>query len=118
LGGLCLIVIVLAGYDKTDGAEIDAKDVTNALLESEASKGWTTPSDVECREFAKAFESAVANGDTKAMEEMFDWDAVLERVTAGIKGVDKGRRQFIGDVPLIVKPDDGLLGKYTTAGMG
>jgi DNA-binding beta-propeller fold protein YncE len=24
----------------------------------------------------------------------------------------------LGDVPLIVKPDDGLLGKYTTAGMG
>jgi hypothetical protein len=30
----------------------------------------------------------------------------------------EGSGTEIGDVPLIVKPDDGLLGKYTTAGMG
>ena len=108
LGGLCLIVVVLAGSGTTDGVEIDATDATNAPFKSEASKRWKTPSDEECREFAKAFESAVASGDTKAMEEMFDWDAVLERATRGIKGVDRKRRQFIAGVKKGLKSRKGV----------
>jgi hypothetical protein len=35
-----------------------------------------------------------------------------------LDAADASTVTHVGDVPLIVKPDDGLLGKYTTAGMG
>lgn len=108
LGGLCLIVIVLAGYDKTDGAEIDANDATNAPLGSEASKRWKTPSDEECRELAKKLEAAASSGDAAAINSLIDWEALLDRVTGGIDGVDAFRRKFVTGIKKSLGRGNGL----------
>lgn len=56
---------------------------------------WQTPTDDECRRFAKSLEEQVCGGNVDAFVAAIDWDAMLDHATAGIEAPEENRRAFI-----------------------
>lgn len=54
-----------------------------------------TPTDDECRQFAASMTKAAHDGDAAAFDRLVDWDAILERATAGADDAPELRRKFI-----------------------
>ncbi|MCH8045687.1 MAG: hypothetical protein IID44_18405 [Planctomycetes bacterium] len=108
LCGTCLIVMVLAGCGKNEGDKVEPSDATDAPFESEASKQWETPTDDECRELAEKLELAAQSRDADAINDLIDWEALLNRATGGIDGVESVRREFAVGVQDSIRRGNGL----------
>src|SRR5215218_3984623 len=54
----------------------------------------SSPADDECRAFAETMRKAVTSGDTAAVTDALDWDAILETATAGVKAPEATRKAF------------------------
>jgi hypothetical protein len=52
----------------------------------------------ECRQLAAAIEKAVSAQDVAKLDALFDWDAMLEKATAGIPAPAAARRAFLRSV--------------------
>ena len=93
-----LAVVCLAGCAEKDPAGVTkspAKVPVAAPVAPAAAESWQTPTDEECRQFAKSLEQIVQSGDLAAFNNVIDWDAILEKATSGLPCPEKTRRQFI-----------------------
>lgn len=110
-----LAVVCLVGCAEKDPAGVAkgpakvpaAAPAVTAAAESQTPV-WQTPTDEECRQFAKSLEQIVQSGDLAAFNNVVDWDAILDKATSGFPGIEKARRQFTAGVKQTMGSRTGL----------
>jgi tetratricopeptide (TPR) repeat protein len=85
----CAFLVLMIGSLAAGCSQSSDETVPLATISSD------TPTDDECQQFAKSLEEAVRTGDMDFFKSAIDWDAMLDRATAGIEAPEKQRRIFI-----------------------
>jgi tetratricopeptide (TPR) repeat protein len=105
-----LAALAILGLSACEKRQTSKTPSTADVPVSVAAHGQT-PTDDECRQFAKAWEAAVASGDLAAINRLIDWEVVLDRATADIEVPAKGRNAFLGGVRKVLNGPRGLSGQ-------
>jgi tetratricopeptide (TPR) repeat protein len=89
-----LAALAILGLSACEKRQTSKTPSTADVPVSVAAHGQT-PTDDECRQFAKALEAAVASGDVAAINRLIDWEVILERATARIDIPADARNGFL-----------------------